>query len=307
MNVTSVIGLGRPYWTSCTANSFLSGTTRVLFNMNDWSNYNMNGTGSQCRIMLDGVPNINNDQTDGSAVNAPLPFIYQPYTNTIATIFHNSSTEDDYYRGMSIQLWNVTNLLTDLTTIKPVTSSIITSYKGAYNQGANMRRGGYYYCDLDCSVLESSIDINNAWTIGYGGGFDVSNNHVLGFTSLYINGGSKVNNHYKDYYIEDVDLDPAITSMVVGVHTVSQGIVRRMKKISSYDGTICRATLAVDENGIAGFTDASGAGFQTGNKFRIRIEKPLVMGWGCVEPTSGPHPRTGASTGPPPTLLPPLL
>ena len=320
MNVDPTI-LVSPYWREFNILTHTGGqdTGSIISFPRSYGQLNLNGVGSSCRVMLDGVANINNNLTVAPFTDIdPLPTVFRPTENVTADGQHQSSTENDYYRGMSLQIFDEVTPVGRYVRQKPLCTSIITEYKGAYNQDkTNFRRGGYYYCDLDCPLLSLPVDeiTGYVWTIGYGGATDQRNNPVLGYTSLHINGGSTVNNKYKNYYIEDIDLNIRITSPNTGPTTNSKGIDRRMKQISSYDGTTCRATLAVDSVGIAGFTDASGAGFGSegtgnpvsavptafnGDRFRIRIEKPLVMGWGCMEPSVGARP-SHSDVGVPPT------
>ena len=283
MNVTPSIPAGQDYWDDFKINSKIGGSTNpeVLFNNGGHGNLNMNGTGSNCEVSLDGVSNINSS-IDGQA----LPTLYDANSSTAGPLqgFKQSSTEDDYYRGMFLQIWkdDTNNTYIDNS---PLSSSMIISYKGSYDDDSSNYRGpGYYSCKLDCSVLSGSISNNNVWTINWGGGFNKFNNHVISYKNIHVNGGSDIKNFYKGFYIENLDLD--ITDQ-----NTSSGLNLRMKKIKSYDGKTCRAVLEDNDDGTVGFEDMSNnKGFQTGNRFRIREEKPILMGWGSLEPLEGARP-----------------
>ena len=110
MNVTPDIS--NNYWKSFKINSKIGGITNEDITSQSWSvgsgNLNVNGTGSSCKVVLDGVANINSSLNQNPI---QLPILFKPNESSTdgVSVTHNffkqSSTEDDYYRGMFIQVW----------------------------------------------------------------------------------------------------------------------------------------------------------------------------------------------------------
>ena len=73
------------------------------------------------------------------------------------------------------------------------------AYVNPNQKSDNYRNAGYYTCETECALLGGSILANNVWTINFGGGFDIVNNHTTSFKHIHINGGSHVKNFYRNF------------------------------------------------------------------------------------------------------------